>query len=95
MVEELRKARLDDQTVFQERMGQMEQALKKQMEVAESALKSINSLHQELDTSRAESRTLRQQLTESNWKLSNLSEQQTRAQQAQAQALHKLRREKK
>ena len=86
LVEELRQARLDDQKSFMERMGQMEQALKKQMEVAESALKSINSLRQELDTSRAESRTLRQQLTESNWKLSNLSDQQTRAQQAQAQS---------
>ena len=61
-------------------MGQMELALKKQMEVADSALKSINVLRQELDTSRAESRTLRQQLMESNWKLSSLSGQQTRAQ---------------
>ena len=60
MVEELQQARLDDQKSFLERMGQMERALKKQMEVADSALKSINSLRQELDHSRAESRTLRQ-----------------------------------
>ena len=66
LVEELRQARLDDQKSFLERMGQMEQALKNQMEVADSALKSINILWQELDTSRAKSRTLRQQLTESN-----------------------------
>ena len=58
LVEELRQARLDDQKSFKDRMGQMEQALKKQMEVAESALKSIDKLRQELDTSCAESRTL-------------------------------------
>ena len=86
LVEELRQARIDDQKSFTDRMSQMEQALKRQMEVAENALKSINTLRQELDTSRAESRTLRQQLTESNWRLSSLSDQQTRAQQAQAQS---------
>ena len=75
MVEELQQARLDDQKSFLECMGQMEQALKKQMEVADSALQSINLLRQELDTSQAESRTLQQQLTESNWKLSNLCDQ--------------------
>ena len=66
LVEELRQARLDDQKSFIDRMGKMEQSLQKQMEVAESALKSIDQLRQELDTSRAESRTLQQQLTESN-----------------------------
>ena len=86
LVEELQKARLDDQKSFTDRMAQMEQALKKQMEVADNALKSINMLRQELDTSRAESRTLRQQLTESNWKLSSLSDQQTQARLAQAQS---------
>ena len=51
VVEELRQARLDEQKNFTSRMAQMEQALKKQMEVAKSALKSINTLRQELDTS--------------------------------------------
>ena len=74
LVEELRQARLEDQQSFTNRMAQMEQALKTQMAVAENALKSISALRQELDTSRAESRTLQQKLTESNWKLSNLSE---------------------
>ena len=59
-------------------MAQMEKVLKQQMEVAENALKSINTLRQELDTSRAESRSLRQKLTESSWKISTLSELQTR-----------------
>ena len=86
LAEELQQARLADQQNFTDQMSQMEKALQKQMEIAESAFKSIEKLRQELDTSRAESRTLRQQLTESNWKLSNLSDQQTRAQQAQAQS---------
>ena len=75
LVEELRQARLEDQQSFNSQMAQMEKVLKQQMEVAENALKSINTLCQELDTSRAESRSLRQKLTESNWKLSSLSEQ--------------------
>ena len=86
MVEELQQARLADQQNFTDRMAQMERALKTQMEIAENSLKSINALRQELDTSRAESRTLRQRLTESNWKLASLSDQQTRNQQAQAQS---------
>ena len=86
LVEELRQARLEDQQSFSSRMAQMEKVLKQQLEVAENALKSINTLRQELDTSRAESRSLRQKLTESSWKISSLSEQQTRAQQAQAQS---------
>ena len=86
LVEELRQARLEDQQNFTSRMSEMERVLKQQMEVAENALKSISTLRQELDTSQAESRTLRQKLTESNWKLSSLSDQQTRAQQAQAQS---------
>ena len=59
LVEELRQARLVDQKGFTDRMAQMERELKTQMEVAENALKSINALRQELDTSRAESQTLR------------------------------------
>ena len=86
LVNELRQARLDDQKNFTDRMVQMEQALKKQMEVAESALKSINTLRQELDTLRAQSHTLRQQLTESSWRISSLLEPQTRAQRTQAQS---------
>ena len=89
MVDELRQARLDDQKNFTDRMAQMEQALKKQMEVAESALKSINTLRQELDTSRAESHTLRQQLTESNWRISSLSDQQTRGSRLRPRARNK------
>ena len=86
VVEELRQARLEDQQNFTNRMAEMERVLKQQMEVAESALKSIDALRLKLDSSQAESRTLRQKLTESNWKLSSLSEQQTRNQQAQAQS---------
>ena len=86
LVEELRQARLEDQQNFTDRMAQMERALKTQMEIAENSLKSISALRQELDTSRAESRTLQQRLTESNWKLASLSDQQTCNQQAQAQS---------
>ena len=67
-------------------MAEMERVLKQQMEVAENALKSINTLRQDLDISRAESCALRQRLTEGTWKLSNLSEQQPHAPQAQAQS---------
>ena len=74
VVEELRQARLEDQQNFTNHMAEMERVLKQQMEIAKNALKSINTLCQELDTSRAESRSLRQKLTESNWKLSSLSE---------------------
>ena len=73
LVEELRHAQLVDHQNFNSRMSQMQRLMKQHMEVTQNLLKAITTLRQELDTSRAESRTLRQTLTDFNWKLSDLS----------------------
>ena len=86
MVEQLHQARAEDQRQFQQRMAQMEGALKQQLAVSDNAMKSIESLRQELTLSRDDARSLRQQLGESTWKLSHVSEQQKIAQQAQVQS---------
>ena len=65
----------------------MEGALKQQLAVSDNAMKSIESLCQELTLSRDDARSLRQQLDESTWKLSHVSEQQKIAQQAQVQSI--------
>ena len=74
MVEQLHQARAEDQRQFQQRMAQMEGALKQQLAVSDNAMKSIESLRQELTLSRDDARSLRQQLDESAWKLSHVSE---------------------
>ena len=85
MVEELQRARLEDQRDFQSRLERLETALKRQMTISDGAVKKLDSVQQELNTAQSKSRSLRQQLQESNWKLSNLSDQQMQAEQIQDQ----------
>lgn len=63
-VEELRKAREDDQIRHREEMDAMKKVMKEQLDIAKEAVSSMTSLRQELADSRTESRKLHEAMRE-------------------------------
>jgi hypothetical protein len=83
MVEELRKAREQDQMQFQTRMASMEKMMQEQVQVSNSAINAIQALKSELAASKSESYRLQEALNASQAQLTELSKQQHDVQQTQ------------
>ena len=73
MVEELQRAREQDQRAYQARMDSMERMLQQQVSVANTAIGAIHELKKELTEAREESRRLQEQLSLSQGRLSMLT----------------------
>ena len=73
MVEELQRAREQDQRAYQARMDSMERMLQQQVSVANTAIGAIHELKKELTEAREESRRLQEQLSLSQVRLPMLT----------------------